>query len=353
MLQPILQIENIDKTFTEGKVLSGISFEMYPGEIIALLGPSGCGKSTLLGIIAGIENPDKGTIYWNGTQINDLPPHRRGFGLMFQEDVLFPHMDVFENVAFGLKMQKKDNEYIRRKVAEILDLVGLLELKERKINSLSGGEQQRVALARSIAPEPGLLMLDEPLSSLDRTLRERLLSEIKRILQELNQTAIYVTHDQEEAFSIADRIVLMRAGKVEQIGKPEEIYNQPTSQFAARFLGLSNLIPGTVTTINGQHIIDSSLGIIPFDGIHQGSITLLVRPDSAVINGTGGLSLHGIIIEKTFLGNLCHVTIMANGTRLKFYFLASSKIPQVDENIQFTINTEGIIPIFESPINHE
>ena len=287
MSQPILQITEIEKSFGEVKVLSGITFDQFPGEVIALLGPSGCGKSTLLGIIAGIENPDHGNILWKGARINDLPPHRRGFGLMFQEDVLFPHMNVFENVAFGLKMQKKDKGDIQEKVEEILGLVGLQDLKERNVNTLSGGEQQRVALARSIAPQPGLLMLDEPLSSLDRALRDRLLGEIRRILKELNQTAIYVTHDQEEAFSIADRIVLMRAGKVEQIGTPEDIYNHPISSFAALFLGLSNLIAGKVIIDNNLSFVDSALGQIPFSGDYQGSITLLIRPDSAVINLDG------------------------------------------------------------------
>ena len=320
---------------------------------MVLLGPSGCGKSTLLGIIAGIEIPDHGSIYWKGTQINNIPPHRRGFGLMFQEDVLFPHLDVFENVAFGLKMQKKEDKFIQERVAEILNLVGLQELKHRDVNTLSGGEQQRVALARSIAPQPGLLMLDEPLSSLDRTLREHLLGEIKRILRELNQTAIYVTHDQEEAFSIADRVVLMRTGKVEQIGTPEEIYNQPSSNYAARFLGFSNLIPGTARIDNNMQIIDTSIGQIPFNGDIQGPVTLMIRPDSAVINGTEGLPLQGKIVEKIFQGNLCQVVISINSTNLKFYFLSNTTIPEIDEDIHFSVNPAGIVPILESPSDNE
>lgn len=348
MAPPILQISDIEKSFAEKEVLSGITFELFQAEIVALLGPSGCGKSTLLGIIAGIENPDHGSIYWEGSRINDLPPHRRGFGLMFQEDVLFPHMDVFENVAFGLKMQKKDDKYIQDKVAETLDLVGLQDLNDRNVNTLSGGEQQRVALARSIAPHPGLLMLDEPLSSLDRTLSEHLLREIKRILRQLNQTAIYVTHDQEEAFSIADRVILMGAGKVEQVGTPEEIYNHPTSSYAARFLGFSNLISGTALVDNNQKVIESKLGRISFTGEYQGPITLLIRPNAAAINGTEGLILEGKIVEKTFQGNLCHVAISTSGMDLKFYFLTNTNIPEVEEFIQFSINPSGIVPILET-----
>lgn len=348
MHPPILQIREINKSFANKRVLSGITFDLYPGEIIALLGPSGCGKSTLLAIVAGIEDPDNGEIYWKGMQINAVPPHKRGFGLMFQEDVLFPHLNVYENVAFGLRMQKKDPEFIQKSVAETLELVGLQEMKQRNVNTLSGGEQQRVALARSIAPQPGLLMLDEPLSSLDRSLSERLLNEISRILREVNQTAIYVTHDQEEAFSIADRVVLMNDGEIEQIGTPEEIYSSPSSSFAANFLGFSNLIPGFALIEDGQTYIESALGKTPFSGDIQGPVTLLVRPDSALINGENGLILSGTITDKIFQGNLCRVSISSRGMELKFIFLSNTNIPNIEDDIQFSINQDGIVPIFDS-----
>lgn len=347
MLPPVLKIKGIEKSFAEKEVLLGVSFDLYPEEIIALLGPSGCGKSTLLSIIAGIETPNRGDIYWHGARINDIPPHRRGFGLMFQEDVLFPHMNVFENVAFGLKMQNKDQAYIQDKVSETLELVGLEGMKERDVNSLSGGEQQRVALARSIAPQPGLLMLDEPLSSLDRALSDYLIVEIKRILKEMKQTAIYVTHDQEEAFSIADRVVLMKAGSVEQIGTPEEIYHHPATNFVARFLGLSNLIPGVVMDGTDQAYIESPLGRIPFDGKSKGQVSLLIRPDSASINSGDGIILEGEVIEKTFQGNLYQVIISSLDREFKFYFPTTTKIPEKGEHLQFTINPSGIIPITE------
>jgi ABC-type Fe3+/spermidine/putrescine transport system ATPase subunit len=347
MLPPVLKIKGIEKSFAEKEVLSGISFDLYPEEIIALLGPSGCGKSTLLSVIAGIETPNRGDIYWQGVRINDISPHRRGFGLMFQEDVLFPHMNVFENVAFGLKMQKKDQAYIQDKVSETLELVGLEGMKERDVNSLSGGEQQRVALARSIAPQPGLLMLDEPLSSLDRTLSDYLIVEIKRILREMKQTAIYVTHDQEEAFSIADRVVLMKAGRVEQIGTPEEIYHHPATNFVARFLGLSNLIPGIVKDGTDQAYIESPLGRIPYDGEFKGQVSLLIRPDSASINSVDGIILEGKVLEKTFQGNLYQVIIYSLDREFKFYFPTTTKIPEKGELLQFTINPSGIIPITE------
>ena len=349
--EPILRVTDIEKKISGVNILKGITFEQFPGEVIALLGPSGCGKSTLLAIIAGIETPDQGSIFWKGVPINDLPPHKRDFGLMFQEDVLFPHMDVFGNVAFGLKMQKRDEQYIRAEVNKTLALVGLGSLGSRDVNTLSGGEQQRVALARSIAPQPGLLMLDEPLSSLDRTLRERLLWEIKRILKDLKQTAIYVTHDQEEAFSIADRIVLMRSGQIEQIGPPEEIYNHPLSSFAAEFLGLSNLITGRVIQNNSEILIESILGQTPYNGDHQGPITLLIRPDAAVINGEQGIHFRGRIVERTFQGNLCHVAIATQGTSLKFVFLMNADIPDIGDEVQFSIDPDGIVPILDNSPN--
>ena len=347
MFPPVLKIKDLEKSFQEKKVLSDITFDLKPEEIIALLGPSGCGKSTLLSIIAGIESTDHGDIFWRGARINDIPPHRRGFGLMFQEDVLFPHMNVFENVAFGLKMQKKDHGYIQDKVSETLNLVGLEGMKERDVNSLSGGEQQRVALARSIAPQPGLLMLDEPLSSLDRALSDYLIVEIKRILREMKQTAIYVTHDQEEAFSIADRVILMKAGKIEQIGTPEEIYHHPATNFVARFLGLSNLLPGIVKEGTGRAYIESALGRTPFDGELNGQVSLLIRPDAASLNGGDGFILDGKVIEKTFQGNLYQVIISTLDSELKFYFPTTETIPEKGDYIQFTINPSGIIPITE------
>ena len=343
MSKPILQIKNLDKSFSGVQVLTGITFDLYQGEILAILGPSGCGKSTLLSIIAGIEEPDKGSISWSGIEISALPAHRRGFGLMFQEDVLFPHMDVYENVAFGLSMQNKSRVEIDRKVIETLEMVDLLHQKDRNVNTLSGGEQQRVALARSIAPQPGLLMLDEPLSSLDRTLRERLLVEIKRILKELHQTALYITHDQEEAFSIADRVILMRDGIIEQVGTPEEIYHHPANGFVARFLGFTNIISGRATIVNNGTIVKSDIGDLSFTGDYQGPISFLIRPESAEIGTTEGINLHGTILDKIFQGNLCHVILSCNGLELKFIFLTGTNIPEKGEEIKFSINPDGIV----------
>ncbi|MEN8171720.1 MAG: ABC transporter ATP-binding protein, partial [Chloroflexota bacterium] len=222
-----LAIKNIYKTFGSTQALDGISFDLNEGEIMALLGPSGCGKSTLLSIVAGLEKADSGTLHWDGKHLQDTPPHQRGFGLMFQDYALFPHKNVAQNIGFGLLMAKWAPDAIAKRVAEMLELVGLPGYGARDVAALSGGEQQRVALARSLAPRPKLLMLDEPLGSLDRALRESLLTELRDILNEIEQTVLYVTHDQEEAFALADRVVIMNHGQAVQIGAPGELYQRP------------------------------------------------------------------------------------------------------------------------------
>ncbi len=223
-----------------------MSFQANEGEIVCLLGPSGCGKTTLLRIIAGLETADRGQVTFDGRPLNDVAVHRRGFGLMFQDFALFPHKDVRANVAFGLRMQGLSKSQIERRVAEMLALVGLEGYGQRRVYDLSGGEQQRVALARSLAPGPRLLMLDEPLGSLDRALREELMNELRAILKGVGVTVLYVTHDQQEAFAVADRVLIMHSGRIVQQGSPQAVYHRPNSVWVARFLGLTNLVPGQV-----------------------------------------------------------------------------------------------------------
>ena len=349
--QPVLLLKGIYKSFEDNQVLAGIGFEILDGEILAILGPSGCGKSTLLSIIAGIESPDHGQIYWKGSQVDNVPPHRRGFGLMFQDYMLFPHMNVYENVTFGLKMSGMDRDAIQARALETLELVGLVDFGERDVNSLSGGEQQRVALARSMAPRPGLLMLDEPLGTIDRTLRERLMVDLRRILRQMEQTAIYVTHDQEEAFAIADRVVVMRQGKVEQIGKPEDIYRQPASIFVARFLGMTNLIKGEGVFEGDQNFIETSLGRFPTSKSIEGPVTVLLRPESATLNGHGGIKLQGLMLEKTFRGNLCQATMSIEGSTFDFHFLSNSKLPDEGEDIQLSLDPIKGIVVFRPELD--
>jgi ABC-type Fe3+/spermidine/putrescine transport system ATPase subunit len=241
-----LELTDIHKTYENEPLLCGVMFGVERGEIACLLGPSGSGKTTLLRIIAGLEAPERGKVAIEGVDITGLPAHRRGVVLMFQDYALFPHRTVAENIAFGLRMQRKSRAAIAARVAEMLTLTGLEGFADRDVNVLSGGERQRVALARSLAPQPRLLLLDEPLGALDRNLRERLLEELPVILRRVGVTAITVTHDQEEAFALSDRVVLLNGGIVVQTGRPETLYDHPHNAWVARFLGLENLFSARV-----------------------------------------------------------------------------------------------------------
>lgn len=237
----MLEVRNLSKSFGSVQALAGVSFTLNTGDVLAVLGPSGCGKSTLLSIIAGLTPADSGDVLWGGESVSGKPTHLRSFGLMFQDYALFPHLSAGDNVGFGLK--GKD----QMRVSELLERVGLRSFEGRDVQTLSGGEAQRVALARALAPRPKLLMLDEPLGALDRALREQLTGELRNLLREFGQTAIYVTHDQQEAFGISDQVLIMQAGNVAQIGSTAEVYRRPANAFVQKFLGPGKLIDGRVT----------------------------------------------------------------------------------------------------------
>ncbi len=245
-----LELRNIQKEYEGSPLLKGISFEVNTGEVLCLLGRSGSGKSTLLRIIAGIEDCEGGQVLWNGEDMSTVPTHLRRFGLMFQDYALFPHLNVHDNVAFGLRMQGEQKESIESKVATALERVNLAGFAGRSVSDLSGGEQQRVALARALAPEPRLLMLDEPLAALDRALRAQLQEELRQVLHRAGIPAIYVTHDQDEALALGDRIALLNEGEIVQIGRPEEVYRRPRNEWVARFLGMENIFPGQVARLD-------------------------------------------------------------------------------------------------------
>lgn len=242
----VLRLEGVTKRFGETTAVADLTLEVAPGELLTLLGPSGCGKTTTLRMIAGFETPTSGRILLDGKEITRLPPQRRGFGMVFQNYALFPHLDVFENVAFGLKGRGLARAEIGRRVEEALALVDLEGYGRRKVQQLSGGQQQRVALARALAPEPRIILLDEPLSNLDAALRERTRAELRSLLERLGITAIFVTHDQEEAFELSDRIAIMQGGTLQQVGTPELLYLQPVNPFVATFLGRANFLEGRV-----------------------------------------------------------------------------------------------------------
>ena len=339
-----LSVRSIHKSYQQGDpALAGVSFDQEIGEVVAVLGPSGCGKSTLLSIIAGLVEPDRGSVHWNGEDLREIPPHRRGFGLMFQDYALFPHMRVWDNVAFGLRMQGLPRPAIDREVAQTLEMVGLPGFEQRDVNQLSGGEQQRVALARAIAPKPELLMLDEPLGSLDRKLREQLLYDLREIIRSAHQATLYVTHDQEEAFSIADRMVVMRAGRVVQVGTPQEIYQQPNSAFVARFVGLDNLIRGEA---RGKQV-ETPLGIFPLQENVSGPVLVLLRPDSAVFDGEKA-NLRGKVEEIVFQGATSRVSLTHEDSHLalRFELPTAGDLPSSGEMVAFGIDPGKAVQSF-------
>ena len=342
----LLELHNVCKSYPDGWTLTDVSFAVERGEIVCLLGPSGCGKTTLLRLIAGLETLDSGQVLVNGENVTHVPPHLRGFGLMFQEYALFPHKNVFGNVAFGLRMQRLSREAVTARVAEVLALVGLADFEHRDVNQLSGGERQRVALARSLAPQPRLLMLDEPLGALDRALRERLMDELPDILRQAGATAITVTHDQEEAFATTDRVVLMRAGRVVQIGTPEEVYRRPISSWTARFLGLTNLLD--------VHAVEHGLVETPIGTLQVGdrrlesedlgfTMQLLILPEAARLDGAGPNVLHGMVTERSFRGKHYRLGLRhATGVELTFDIPANANLPAPGKVITLSLDPQAL-----------
>lgn len=305
----LLEVAQIIKAYGGAPVLRGVSLDAASGEIVCLLGPSGCGKSTLLRVIAGLESDYSGTVRFAGQALEGVPVHQRGFGFMFQDFALLPHRSVGQNIAFGLRMQRLGRAEIERRTAEMLALVGLPDYARRTIFELSGGERQRVALARSLAPQPRLLMLDEPLGALDRTLRERLTDELRTIIKAVGLTSIYVTHDQVEAFAVADRVLLMDQGQIVQSGTPAEVYRRPTSVFAARFLGLNNLIDGVrlpdSATLPGA-LFQTALGPLHSTDSPASAerVTVLIRPEAATSAAAASHNLiSGEVTRQTFRGD--------------------------------------------------
>ncbi|MCA1578789.1 MAG: ABC transporter ATP-binding protein [Acidobacteria bacterium] len=327
---PFLSLQNISRNFGPTKAVAGVSLEVERGEFFGLLGPSGCGKTTTLRMIAGLEKPDAGSIRFQDADITNLPPERRGFGMVFQNYALFPHLNVFENVAFGLRARHAAKDEISQRVQSALELVQLPGYEKRAIDELSGGQQQRVAIARAIAIEPALLLFDEPLSNLDVSLREATRSELRELVTRLGLTAVYVTHDQEEAFALCDRIAVMVGGKLMQTGKPRELYEQPADIAVARFLGRNNLIQamrlsssktseGEFKTLDGGHTL-----LVPAERNELAPlnkpVVIAIRPEHVRLTSTDGAApnaLRGLIREIVFAGATSTVRVDANGLLLE------------------------------------
>ncbi|HEX8394733.1 MAG TPA: ABC transporter ATP-binding protein [Longimicrobium sp.] len=250
--QALLRLDAVGRRFGDTVAVDGVSLEVPAGEFLTLLGPSGCGKTTTLRMIAGFEHPTSGRVLIGGRDVTALPPQKRDVGMVFQNYALFPHLDVWENVAFGLKSRGERGAGVEAAVTRALGLVELEPYARRKVQALSGGQQQRVALARALAPEPPVLLLDEPLSNLDAALRERTRDELRALLKRLGMTAVFVTHDQEEAFALSDRIAVMDRGRLQQVGSPEALYGAPVNAFVASFLGRANFLPATVDSVDGD-----------------------------------------------------------------------------------------------------
>lgn len=359
----LLTCTNIEKSYGDKQVLHHIDLALQSGEIGVLLGPSGCGKTTLLRIIAGLTTPDNGRILLNDQEITHQPVHQRELGMVFQEYALFPHKNVEQNVAFGLRMLHWDKPAIESRVKQVLELVGLAGFGSRLIHELSGGEQQRVALARSLAPAPGLILLDEPLGALDRALRERLMLELRQILKDAGNvlgrpegmTAVYVTHDQAEAFAIADKLVVLNNGRIEQIAAPQTVYRQPATPFVARFLGMENIFEAQLVAENPPTLAigDWRLAMAPLT-IHNSqfilhnSLPVLIRPEAAkfVTNRAKELNvLNGRLTQHSFRGRYQLVTVETDRLTLKFELETAVLLPPVGQNIQLAIDPGSIVPL--------
>ncbi len=335
----IISLKDISKAFDGETVLDHINLEIHDKEFVTFLGPSGCGKTTTLRIIGGFETPDTGDVFFDGKRINDLPPYQRNVNTVFQKYALFPHLNVYENVAFGLRLKKTPEEQIKEKVQEMLAMVNLKGFERRRVTTLSGGQQQRVAIARALINHPKVLLLDEPLGALDLKLRKDMQNELKRIQRQTGITFIYVTHDQEEALSMSDVIVVMAEGKIQQIGSPVDIYNEPENAFVADFIGESNILDGMMLS---DYKVKFSGHI--FDCVDAGFdrrelVDIVVRPEDVDVVSTDKGMLTGTVSSVTFKGDYYEIIVDVGGFK---WMLETSDFVGVDEVIGLHIEPEAI-----------
>jgi putative spermidine/putrescine transport system ATP-binding protein len=306
-----VSLRELTRAFGAARALDGMSLEIAPGELVALLGPSGCGKTTALRIVAGFETADTGEVLIDGRDVSGRPAAKRDMGMVFQSYSLFPNMSALDNVGFGLRMRKANATVRRRKAGELLEMVGLSAQSGQFPHQLSGGQQQRVALARALAIEPRVLLLDEPLSALDAKVRLQLREQIRTLQQRLGTTTLFVTHDQEEALSMADRVGVMRAGKLEQVAAPDELYDRPATAFVAEFVGTMNRLPGSLGSDGRSVTVLGSTVPVQDGGPSSGPVAVLVRPENlTVAPAEGG---NGIVFLRTFLGATSRITVLLSG----------------------------------------
>ena len=320
---PILRLEGLTKDFGEGPVLHGVDLDIAKGEFLTLLGPSGCGKTTTLRIIAGLERPTSGKVYLEGEDVTSTPPEKRQLNTVFQNYALFPHMNVFQNIAYGLKLRGESKAEQKRRVQEALKLVRLEGYDKRMPTQLSGGQRQRVAIARAVVLEPKVLLLDEPLGALDLKLRQEMQRELKRLQKQLGITFVYITHDQEEALNMSSRVVIMRSGRIEQIGSPEDVYERPRTLFAAGFIGQSNLLRGMVASADESGAVTLMVGGVTlpaeagedFRPAVGDKAALCLRPQRVHYGREpmDGMTLRGVIESKEYVGGMQHTCIRVGG----------------------------------------
>jgi spermidine/putrescine transport system ATP-binding protein len=339
MHKKIIELKNIKKAFDNQQVLNGINLTIYENEFLTLLGPSGCGKTTILRIIGGFEEADSGEIIFDGKDIAALPPHKRELNTVFQKYALFPFMNVYDNVAFGLSIKKVDKATIQKKVLHMLKLVGLEGFEKRNVNQLSGGQQQRVAIARALVNEPKVLLLDEPLGALDAKLRKDMQFELKKIQKEVGITFIFVTHDQEEALSMSDTVVVMNHGNIQQIGSPIDIYNEPKNRFVADFIGDSNIIPGIMkadrlVSFDGHDFTCVDEGFEPNE-----EIEVVLRPEDLILTEPEYGHLTGIVTDVTFMG--VHYEITLEG-EFREYKAQTTKFYDVGSELGISVIPDNI-----------
>ena len=338
-MKKIIELKNISKSFDGEKVLDNICLDIYDNEFLTLLGPSGCGKTTTLRIIGGFETADEGDVIFMGEDIKDVPPYKRNVNTVFQRYALFPHLNVFENVAFSLREKKVPKDEINRKVTEMLGLVALKGFEKRSVTSLSGGQQQRVAIARALVNQPKVLLLDEPLAALDLKLRKDMQVELKNIQKATGITFVLVTHDQEEALSMSDTVVVMSEGRIQQIGTPVDIYNEPTNAFVADFIGESNILDGVM--LEDRKV--SFAGHV-FDCVDAGfgkrePVDVVVRPEDVDIVSEEKGMLRGVVTSVTFLGVHYEIIVDIDGFK---WMIQTTDFVDVDEHIGLYIEPDAI-----------
>lgn len=349
-----VELNNISKAFGTTFAVNDISLTIEPGELFFLLGPSGCGKSTLLRVIAGFYRPDLGILRFDDNEMNDVPPHQRNTGMVFQNYALWPHMTVAENVEYGLRLRKLEKIVRQEKIDTVLDMVQMTEFHDRPINTLSGGQQQRIALARALVVEPSVLLLDEPLSNLDAALRQNLRNEIKEIHNRTNITTIYVTHDQIEAISMATRMAIMKDGVFVQVGTPREIYQAPTDPFVASFVGETNFISGNIQEIsNGNATIETPVGVLQAESVYhnftQGQkVSCSIRPETIELNHNSNPNLFNAKLSTvTYLGRVEeYELIIADKLKLKaIIYNPDTDIRNEGDTVNISIPPKAIVPL--------